>query len=540
MSASFSDPVALELAWSRIQAVLDESEITLMRTAFSPILREAYDYGIVLMDELGGAVAQSQMSMPGFIGTLPRSLKSFLVEHPLPEWAPGDIYITNDPWIGSGHLPDVTMIRPIFHNGKLVGFMGCIAHWADMGGRTWSADATELYEEGLQIPVSRLFAAGELNRDVVNFILRNVRLPEQVNGDMHAQISAINVGANRFIDLLGDMQVNDPAPLFAEMRRRSETAMRDAIRTLPGGCYTNSIEIDGVEEPLLLKCAVIVEGDGIVVDWEGSADQVSRGINESFNHAYAMTVYPIKCLLCPDVPNNEGINIPLRMVSPEGSIVTCRRPAPVNARQMIGHYLSQVVVGAMRPLMPDKILAECGSPAPRAVFSGYDDSGRRYSAALLLSGGMGGQSWRDGLSATPFPSNPGISSVEVIESRAPLIVRQRALRPNSGGKGKFRGGLGASIEVQFVGNRPASISVMTDRVRSKPKGVFGGEEGEPNVVLLNGKPIDPKGTTNVRFGDVVTIHTAGGGGYGPAAERAELSMERDLEYGYVSLERAAC
>ena len=476
------------------------------------------------------------MSMPGFVGTLPRSLKSFLGEYPIGEWRPGDIFITNDPWIGSGHLPDVTMIRPIFHLQKLVAFMGCIAHWADMGGRMWSADSKELFEEGLQIPVARLYSGGEMNRDVVNFILRNVRLPEQVNGDMHAQISSINVGANRFIELLKDMVLEDPAPLFAEMRARSEKAMRDAIRALREGSYGHSIQIDGMagEELLVLKCVLTIKDGGILVDWTGSANEVNRGINETFNHAYAMTVYPIKCLLCPDVPNNEGTNVPLRMVSPEGTIITCRRPAPVNARQMIGHYISQVVVGAMRPLLPAKVLADCGSPAPRAVFSGYDDAGRRYSAALLLSGGMGGQNWRDGLSATPFPSNPGISSAEVIEARAPVVFRSRSLSANSGGKGKFRGGLGVSIEVEFVCRRPGVISVMTDRVESKPQGIFEGGDGEPNVILLNGKPIDSKGTTIVNFGDRITFHTAGGGGYGRPSERSAGLAAADIEFGYTT------
>ena len=315
------DPVTLEIIWGRLQAVIDEAEITLTRTAFSPIIREAFDFGVVLLDRDGGSVSQSQRSMPSFVGTLPRTLRAILERFPAHAWHEGDVYGTNDPWIGTGHLPDMTMVRPVVRRGKTVAYVGCIGHWADIGGAIWSADSRELFEEGLRIPVSKIRDHGYVDKMLLSIILANVRLPEQVRGDIYAQLATLDVGAQRLNDLLDEISLDDPAPIFQEIQMRSERAMRDAIREVPNGTWVHEMELDGVEAgaPLLLHAAVTVEDDSITVDWTGSSPQTSWAINDSFNHAYAMTVYPIKCALCPDVPNNEGSYTPINAVAGKSS-----------------------------------------------------------------------------------------------------------------------------------------------------------------------------------------------------------------------------
>jgi N-methylhydantoinase B len=532
------DPVGLEIAWRRIEAVIDESEATLIHASFSPLIREAFDFGVLLLDAAGGSVAQSQRSMPSFVGTLPRTLRAGLERFPPESWRPGDVFATNDPWLGSGHLPDITAFRPIFRDGRPVAYAGTIAHWADIGGAIWSADSREVYEEGLRIPPTRLVAEGRLNPDVAAIITANVRLPEQVLGDLHAQLAAMEVTERRLHELLDDLGLEDPAPLFAAIQSRTEIAMRSAIEQLPDGLYEHEIEIDGVHEPLVMRAALTIAGDEMTIDWEGTSPQVDRAINETWNHAYAMTVYPIKCVLSADVPNNDGAYRPITMKAPPGCLVNAQPPAAVASRQMIGHYIAAVVFGALAKIVPERVLADSGSPAPRVVFTG-NHNGRRFGAALTLSGGMGAQATRDGLSASPFPSNSAGTSAEIVEAGTPLVFRRRELRADSGGPGRHRGGLGVHLEIELLSDEPCTVSMMTDRVDHPPLGLQGGGNGAPNVIRKgDGTPLDPKARTRLAPGECLDIQTAGGAGYGPASERAPAMAARDLELGYVTSDGA--
>lgn len=535
------DPVTLEIAWERLQAVTDEAEVTLVRTCFSPIIREAFDFGVVLLDEEGGSVTQSQRSMPSFVGTLPRTLRAALEIIPAHDLRPGDVLGTNDPWLGTGHLPDMTMVRPVFRAGGIVAYVGCIGHWADIGGAIWSADSKELFEEGLRIPLSKLATEGRFNEDLLRVIMANVRLPEQVRGDIWAQLACMDVGARRLNEFLDEMGIDDPGLIFAEVQRRSESAMRSAIAAIEDGTYVHEIEIDGVEKPLVLRVSLIVSGSEMHIDWTGSSPQTDWAINDSFNHAYAMSVYPVKCALCPDVPNNEGSYRPITMTAPEGTIVNSKYPAAVAARQMIGHYLSAVVSGALAQVVPDRVLADSGSPCPRFVFTGLRPDGTKFGAAFLLSGGMGANCDRDGLSAAPWPSNAGTTAAEIVETNTPLLFRRRALIADSGGAGRFHGGLGVATEIELRGEIPARLSMMTDRVEHPPLGRFGGFPGSPNVLSRSGstEPIQPKSRTEVKPGEVVRMHTPGGGGYGPPSERDPELLRRDVENGYVTPDAAS-
>lgn len=528
------DPVTLEIVWSRIQAVLDEAETTLMRTAFSPIIREAYDFGVVLLDATGGSVGQSQRSLPSFVGTLPRALQAALKIFPASTWKDRDVYATNDPWIGTGHLPDVTMIRPVVRHGRTIAYMGCITHWADIGGTIWSADTTEIFEEGLRLPLCKIVDGGRPNDFITSIIKANVRLPEQVMGDLHAQLATMEVGERRLQELLDELGIDDPAPVFGAMQHRCEAVMRAAIAALPDGTYTHEIELDGIDHPILLHARLTVRGDAIAVDWTGSSSQVNRGLNETYNHTYAMTVYPIKCVLSPELPNNQGSYTPITMHAREGTIINCRYPAPVPWRQIIGHCISTVILGALSRVAPDRVLADSGSPSPRIVFSGVRSDGRKYSAALLLTGGMGAQGWRDGLSAAPFPSNAGATSVEVVEANTPLLFRRRELLADSGGAGRCRGGLGVVTEVELMGEEASVVSVMVDRVNHPPLGRVGGGPGAPNVVTMDGQALHPKARVPMRPGAVLAIQSAGGGGFGPAEKRPRELVQADLDFGYVT------
>jgi N-methylhydantoinase B len=532
------DPVALEILWSQLQAVIDEGETTLLRTAFSPIIREAFDFGIVLLDAEGRSVVQSRRSMPPFVGTLPRTLRVALDAFPPDQWGPGDVYATNDPWIGTGHLPDITMMRPVFRDGAIIAFAGAIAHWADIGGTIWSGDTTEIFEEGLQLPLRKLVDGGVVNPDLAAIIAGNVRLPEQVMGDLHAQVATLEVAERRLHDLLDELGLDDPAPIFTEIQARSETAMRSEIAKLPDGSYSHEVEIDGFDTPLMLRVELRIAGDEIVVDWTGSSDQVDRGMNETFNHAYAMSVYPIKCVLSPEIPNNDGAYRPISMIAPEGSIINARYPAPVATRQILGHYLSTIVLDTLGQLVPDRVIAESGSPSPRVVFTGIDADGKKYGAALLLAGGIGANSWRDGLSAAPFPSNAAATSVEMVEATTPLLFRRRELRADSGGAGRFRGGLGAVTEVEVRGERNCVVSVMTDRVDHPPLGFAGGGSGAPNRVTRDGEQLPSKSRSTLMPGQLLSLQTAGGAGFGPPEQRDPALAARDVEMGYVTGEQA--
>lgn len=528
------DPVGLEIAWRRIEAVIDEAEATLIRASFSPLIREAFDFGVLLLDAGGGSVAQSQRSMPSFVGTLPRTLRAGLERFPPESWRPGDVFATNDPWLGSGHLPDITAFRPIFRAGRPIAYAGTIAHWADIGGAIWSADSREIYEEGLRIPPTRLVAQGTLNADVAAIITANVRLPEQVLGDLHAQLAAMEVTERRLHELLDDLGLEDPAPLFTAIQSRTEVAMRSAIAELPDGLYEHEIEIDGVHEPLVMRAALTVDRDEMTVDWEGTSPQVDRAINETWNHAYAMTVYPVKCVLSAEVPNNDGAYRPIAMKAPAGCLVNAQPPAAVASRQMIGHYIAAVVFGALARVVPDRVLADSGSPAPRVVFTG-NHNGHRFGAALTLSGGMGAQATRDGLSAAPFPSNSAGTSAEIVEAGTPLVMRRRELRPDSGGAGRYRGGLGVHLEIELLADEPCMVSMMTDRVDHPPLGLLGGGNGAPNVIRKgDGTFVHPKARAWLAPGERLDIQTAGGAGYGPASERDPALAARDRDLGYVT------
>jgi len=534
------NPVDLEICWNRLIAIVDESAAALVRTSFSTVVRESNDFACVLLDEDGLSLAQSTLSVPGFIGTAPLSLRHFLRAYPKHTLRPGDILLTNDPWIGTGHLPDSTMAAPIFLGRRLIGFIVTVAHLSDVGGRQWSADANEVFEEGVRIPVSKLYSAGEPNETLFRIIESNVRVPEQVLGDVGAQVVAIQTATRRLQELLREYGFSDLRRLGRSILAVSEEALNGEIRKLPEGTYSAEIEADGWDDPIRIRATITVRDGRIIVDYTGSSPQSRYGINEVYNHSFAYTVYPLKCMLNPALPNNDGFIRLFQVIAPEGLIVNCRPPAAVGARQLVGHLLQGAIFEALAPVLPDRVQADSGTPLWTLVFRGVDPGqGRSFSTILFFNGGTGATRTRDGMSCTSFPANISTTPVEVIENLAPLLFRAKQIAQDSGGPGRHRGGCGQLVEIESRWDGRARVSLLTERTRIAPRGLLGGLPGRTGFIRRNGSPVtETKGIVELAKGDVLEIGLPGGGGVGAPAERARDLVMLDIGSGVVSEEAA--
>ena len=541
MNSPAFDPITLEIYWNRLISIADEAATGLVRTAFSTIVRESNDYATVVMDRNGDSIAENTGGLASFSCILPRTTKSFFERYPADTWLPGDTVITNDPWLATGHLPDFTVVTGIFHNGRLAGFSGSIAHSPDVGGSLWSADCRELFEEGIRIPPARLLHKSVWNEQLIDILLGNVRVPRQVLGDLQAQVVANEVAARRVIEFLDDTGLDDLRALSTALHERTDRAMRRAIRDVPDGTYRSEIAADGFDEAVTrIVCAVTVDGDTMHIDYEGTSPQIDRGINCVMNYTHAYSVYPVKCALDPFTPRNEGSYRAITVSAPERSILNPVYPAPVSARQLTGHLLAGAVYKALAAVLPDKIIAECGgAPTMRALFSGANDEGDRFSQVLFASGGMGAAPHKDGMSTTAFPTNVGAGSIEAFESVAPLIVWKKQLLTDSGGAGAFRGGLGQEVDMEVRTTAPVRLSLLSDRHDHPATGILGGQPGGCSMIAFgDGSRPHPKSRTTIAGGGRLTMHYAGGGGYGEPEKRSREAILSDVENGYISAEAA--
>jgi N-methylhydantoinase B len=534
------DPVDLEICWNRLIAIVDEAAAALVRTSFSTVVRESNDFACVLLDAEGFALAQSTLSVPGFIGTAPLSLRHFLAQYPRETLRPGDILLTNDPWIGTGHLPDSTMAAPIFLGRRLIGFIVTVAHLSDVGGRQWSADSTEVFEEGVRLPVSKLYSAGEPNDTLFRIIEGNVRVPEQVLGDIGAQVVAIQTATRRLQEFMREYGFSDLRRLGRSILAVSEQALEREIKALPAGTYSAEIEADGWDDPIRIRATIAVKGGRVSVDYAGSSPQSRYGINEVYNHTFAYTVYPLKCMLSPSLPNNDGFIRLFEVIAPEGLIVNCRPPAAVGARQLVGHLLQGAVFEALASVLPERVQADSGTPLWTLVFRGTEGGHERsFSTILFFNGGTGATMARDGMSCTSFPANISTTPVEVTENLAPLLFRTKRIADDSGGPGRHRGGCGQVVEIESRWDGRVRVSLLTERTRIAPRGLLGGLPGRTGMVRHNGTPVaETKGVVELANGDVIEIQLPGGGGIGSPAERLRESLKLDVKGGFVS-EQAA-
>ena len=535
------DPITLEVYWSRMISIADEAATGLLRTAFSTIVRESNDFATVLMDRNGDSISENTGGIASFSCILPQTTKSFLKRFPIETWQPGDCVITNDPWLATGHLPDFTAVSPIFFKDEIVGFAGCIAHSPDVGGALWSADCRELFEEGIRIPPMRLYRAGEINAELVDILTSNVRVPGPVMGDLQAQVVSNEVAVRRVIEFLEDTGLANLQPLSEALQARADLAMRRALAAVPDGTYRASIDADGFDEQTThIEVAVTISGETMHIDFAGTSPQIDRGINCVLNYTHAYAVYPVKCALDPFTPRNEGSYRAITVAAPEGSILNPRFPAPCSARQLTGHLLAGVIYKALADVLPDSVIAECGgAPTMRALFSGMDHAGDRFSQVLFASGGMGASPHRDGLPTTAFPTNVGAGSIEAYESVAPLLVWKKQLRPDSGGAGRFRGGLGQVAEIEVRTPGPVRLSLLSDRRDHPAQGLLGGGPGAPAVISIDdGTQPHPKSRSTVAPGRRVTLLYPGGGGFGDPAQREPAAILADLRDGYITADAA--
>jgi N-methylhydantoinase B len=527
------DAITLEVLWTRIISVTDEAAKAIVRTSFSTLSNEANDFACVLTDARGYALAQNSGSIPSFIGTLPATVRHFLREFGEGGLKPGDVLITNDPWQGTGHMSDVSLVKPIFHGGRLVAFSATTSHMPDIGGRVRAIEARELFEEGIHIPLSRIIRDGQRDETLIQLIRANVRTPDQTMGDIWAQVSANELMENRVRRLVEEYGLDSLEGLADELFSRSERAMREAIRAVPDGTYRYGFDTDGFERPYTFKVALTIKGDEITADFTGTSPAQPRAINCVYAYTYAMTAYAVRCALLPGLPNNEGMYRPVKVEAPEGCLLNPRFPAAVVSRAQTGHYVPILVFGALHKVIPDKVMAGAGSPLWAVAQTGTRDDGRPYTNVLFFNGGMGATSAKDGEHVLSWPSNISSTPVEVAERNSPLFFHYKRLRPDSGGAGRRRGGLGQDILVESGSTRPIVLSFMAERTKFPAPGFKGGGAGGLGDVRINGEKVDHRRQHVLYRGDRVLVSTPGGGGYGPARARAAALRLRDRLLGYI-------
>ncbi len=436
--------------WRRLNALMDETAQTFVRTSFSSVVRDNWDLAVSLMDSHGRMFAQSSRSVPSFIGTMPRTLAEMLKRYPAESLRPGDVLISNDGYIGTGHLNDITMVRPIHRKGRLIAFVGSVFHSVDIGGAP-SIDARDSYAEGLTIPVSLIVRAGVENADVIAFLEENLRSPEETLGDIRAQFAAYGLCIGRLLKMLDGEGIDDLDGFVGEILDRSEASMKRAIAAIPDGSYGDSLLVDGFEEPLRIQCEVRVKGEALTVDFAGTSPQIDKPINSVLNFTTAYSAYAIKCALDPAVPNNDGCFRPVTITAPEGSLLNPRRPAPIWARHLSGHYLPAVIFSALAPQLPNRVIADCGSPIWNVYFAGKLRNGRRFVKMYFMNGGHGARpDGEDGPACLSFPSNIATVPIEQFENSVPLLITEKALMPDSGGAGRYRGGLAQRVSFRVT------------------------------------------------------------------------------------------
>ena len=533
------DPILLEVLWNRLVSVVEEQARALMRTSFTSVVREAGDLSAGLFDRRGRMVAQAVTGTPGHVNAMATSMHYFLGEVPAETLEPADVLITNHPWQTSGHLNDFTVVTPIFRGGEIVAFFGNCCHALDVGGRGLGADGRQVYEEGLFVPVSRLFRRGEPNEELFRLIRANVRAPFEVVGDLYAQAGSNDVGGARLLEMIEGFDLGDIESLSEEICARSENAMREAIAALPDGLYENEAYTDGFDEPIRLAVAIRIEGDELHVDYGGSSPQSERGINVVLNYTAAYTTFGVKCAISPEVPNNDGSFRPVHVSAPEGSILNAQHPAPVGARHIIGHFLPGLIHGALAQAMPERVLAQGADSLWNTQITGQREDGEPFTYVFFSGGGMGARPTSDGLSATAFPSGIRGVPAEVIESISPIVMHRRELRPDSEGPGRYRGGFGQEMEIGVRSGSPWTLSAMYDRTRCPAQGICGGSPGATGTVRASGaRDLHPKRQQRIAAEERVILSLPGGGGFGAPAERDPTQVARDVADGLVSVERA--
>ncbi len=528
------DPIALEIQWQRLIAIMDEIDNATVRTSFSTIVGESRDFACILLDQDGLSLCQSSFSPPNFCVILPRTARAMFEKYPVHTLQEGDVLINNDPWIGTGHLPDYVLVTPVFYKGKVVGFMGTVAHVSDVGGHIGDIEAPDVFTEGLRLTPCKIFEGGKPNELLEEIIAHNCRVPNMVLGDLHAIIGTHWIGARRLQEFLEDYELDDLVALSDEIHTRSEVAMRRAIEALPDGRYEFGLDIDGYIDPVHLHATVEIRGSDIYVDYTGTSPQTRKAaINCVYNTTFASTLYPFKCALASRIPNNEGLFRPVHVTAPEGCILNCTFPSPVKARAKNTNNINQVLFGAVWSVLGEHAQAGAGSIWPFHV-SGFEEGYGRFNAHMLPHGGRGAMRDLDGMIPVAFPHNSTVTPTEIMETEAPIIMWRKEYRPDACGAGRRRGGPGQIITVESIAKGPVTLSLRPDKMFFNPPGLNGGQPGQVGEVYINGEKITRFPPIQFNPGDIVELRLPGGGGFGDPSLREPERVREDIERGYIT------
>ena len=523
-----------QVMWNRLLSVVEEQGQTLVRTAFSPIVRECGDISAGVFDLEGRMMAQAVTGTPGHVNSMAESVKHFINYFPLNTMNERDIFITNDPWMGTGHLNDFVLTTPCFKDNKIVGLFSCTSHLTDIGGLGVGPDATDIHMEGLYIPMLKLADRGVMNETLLKLVSKNTRQPVETEGDVYSLAACNDIGCKRLVEMMNEFEIDDLKSLSDFIYDKSLSAVENEIKKIPNGVYENSMMIDGFEKDIKLEAKLTVSDKSISVDYTGTSDKSKFGINVPLSYTKAYTCFGLSCLVSAEIPNNAGSLKPFEIDAPLGSILNAPYPAAVCARHIIGQMLPDVVFGCLEKAIPDKVPAEGASCLWNITFRGKTDRGANnnslFAVTAVVNGGTGARPNKDGLSATAYPSGVRGTPVEINEAVAPLLFLKKEYNPGSGGKGKYNGGLGQLIEIKSAINEDMDLLASFDRIKFPARGRFNGSNGKPGQVSIKGKgKLNGKGTQVIKAGDILQIHTPGGAGYGDYLERDQGLLEKDLE-----------
>ena len=523
-----------QVMWNRLLSVVEEQGQTLVRTAFSPIVRECGDISAGVFDLEGRMMAQAVTGTPGHVNSMAESVKHFINYFPLNTMNEGDIFITNDPWMGTGHLNDFVLTTPCFKDNKIVGLFSCTSHLTDIGGLGVGPDATDIHMEGLYIPMLKLADRGVMNKTLLKLVSQNTRQPVETEGDVYSLAACNDIGCKRLVEMMNEFEIDDLKSLSDFIYDKSLSAVENEIKKIPNGVYENSMMIDGFEKDIKLEAKLTVSDKSISVDYTGTSDKSKFGINVPLSYTKAYTCFGLSCLVSAEIPNNAGSLKPFEIDAPLGSILNAPYPAAVCARHIIGQMLPDVVFGCLEKAIPDKVPAEGASCLWNITFRGKTDRGANnnslFAVTAVVNGGTGARPNKDGLSATAYPSGVRGTPVEINEAVAPLLFLKKEYNPGSGGKGKYNGGLGQLIEIKSAIDEDMDLLASFDRIKYPARGRLNGSNGKPGHVSIKGKgKLNGKGTQVIKSGDILQIHTPGGAGYGDYSERDQSLLEKDLE-----------
>jgi len=526
-----------QVMWARLISVVEEQAQALLRTAFGSVVREAGDLSAGVYDIHGRMLAQAVTGTPGHVNTMAMAVSHFLERFPLDSMKPGDVFVTNDPWMGTGHLFDYVMLTPAFREHYPVAFFASTCHVTDVGGRGFTADANSIFEEGVLIPHMQIRSQGVVNEELLAIIAGNSRNPIEVIGDIRSLISCNDAGTRRFKDMMVEFGLEDLDGLSAHILESSARAMQAAIRAVPDGIYATQMTLDGYEAPITLKARLTVDDERVVLDYNGSSSASRFGINSPKCYTDAYSAFGLKCIVAPDVPNNAGSLACFEVIAEAGSCVDPRRPSPVTARHVIGQMLPDIVFGCLAQALPGQVPAEsAGSIWVLAMSDLATSESSRFNVMNVGLGGVGAGPGSDGLSTTAFPSGVGTIPLEVTETESPLIFHRKELLPDSGGPGTQRGGLSQVIEVGHTRSEAFAVSAATwDRLVHPARGRAGGHDGQSGAAYLgSGTRLEGKQTHRIPAGDTLVVELPGGGGFGDPVQRRPEEIEADLEAGYVT------